>query len=86
MFHIVFMQKVTPLYRETDVNLWQSGQNYSGSVYKLKAHSSVLHNGASLCVGHLLQKGITILTQNLAFQYSWQETQTDKRLENIVPE
>lgn len=54
----------------------------------MRAHSSVLHKDASLVshVEHLLQKGIAILTQNLAFQFSWQETQTDKRLENIVPE
>lgn len=47
-------------------------------MYKLKTHSSVLHNGASLlpCVEHLLQKGITILTENVAFQFSWQGPQT----------
>lgn len=78
MFRIVSMQEVTPFWRVTGVNLAQPFRNCSGSVYKLKAHSSVLHNGACSAprAEHLLQKGITILTENVAFQFSWQERQT----------
>lgn len=78
MFCIVLMQEVTAFCRVTDVNLSQSFWNCSGPVYKLKAHSPALHNGASFvpCVEHLLQKGITILTEIVAFQFSWQGIQT----------
>lgn len=78
MFCILRKQKVTPFCCGTDANLAQSFWNCSGSVFKLKAHSSVLHNGASLvpCVENLLQKGITILTENVVFQFNWQGLQT----------
>lgn len=77
MFCIVLVQEVPP-FCVTDVNLTQSFWNCSGSVYKLKAHSSALHNGASMvpCVKHFLQEGITILTENVAFQFSGQRTGT----------
>lgn len=77
MFCIVLVQEIPP-FCVTDVNLTQSFWNCSGSVYKLKAHSSALHNGASMvpCVKHFLQEGITILTENVAFQFSGQRTGT----------